>query len=74
MDNQDKQVYKKQIQLGTKPIQLRTFASGDVNYVFAACDRPTVIYSQNRKLVYSNLNEGEVRGFLGRAGGEPAAA
>ena len=56
---------KKQIQLGTKPIQLRTFASGDVNYVFAACDRPTVIYSQNRKLVYSNLNEGEVRGVSG---------
>jgi DNA damage-binding protein 1 len=33
-----------------------------VSYVFAACDRPTIIYSQNRKLIYSNLNEGEVRG------------
>jgi DNA damage-binding protein 1 len=52
---------KKQIQLGTKPIQLRTFTSGGVSYVFAACDRPTIIYSQNRKLIYSNLNENEVR-------------
>ncbi|KAI8467206.1 MAG: mono-functional DNA-alkylating methyl methanesulfonate N-term-domain-containing protein [Monoraphidium minutum] len=51
---------KKQIQLGTKPIQLRTFTSGGVSYVFAACDRPTIIYSQNRKLIYSNLNENEV--------------
>jgi DNA damage-binding protein 1 len=28
--------------------------------VFAASDRPTVIYSSNKKLVFSNLNEGEV--------------
>ena len=53
---------KKQIQLGTKPILLRTFTSGGVGYVFAACDRPTIIYSQNRKLIYSNLNENEVGG------------
>lgn len=52
---------KKQIQLGTKPILLRTFTSGGVGYVFAACDRPTIIYSQNKKLIYSNLNENEVR-------------
>lgn len=60
---------KKQIQLGTKPIQLRTFAAGGVSYVFAACDRPTIIYSQARKLVYSNLNEGEVRAGGGGGGG-----
>lgn len=30
------------------------------NHVFAASDRPTVIHSMNGKLVYSNLNEGEV--------------
>ena len=36
--------------------------------VFAASDRPTVIYSSNRKLLYSNLNENEVwlAGCLGR--------
>jgi len=30
------------------------------NHVFAASDRPTVIHCQNDKLIYSNLNEGEV--------------
>lgn len=30
--------------------------------MFAASDRPTVIYSANRKLLYSNLNENEVCG------------
>lgn len=30
-------------------------------HVFAASDRPTIIYSSNRKLLYSNLNENEVR-------------
>jgi len=29
--------------------------------VFAASDRPTVVYSSNRKLMFSNLNENEVR-------------
>jgi hypothetical protein len=28
--------------------------------VFAASDRPTIIYSSNRKLLYSNLNENDV--------------
>ena len=30
--------------------------------VFAASDRPTIMYSANKKLLYSNLNENEVRG------------
>jgi DNA damage-binding protein 1 len=33
--------------------------------VFAASDRPTVIYSANRKLLYSNLNENEVSEWVG---------
>lgn len=28
--------------------------------MFAASDRPTIIYSASRKLLYSNLNENEV--------------
>ena len=40
--------------------------------VFAASDRPTVIYSANRKLLYSNLNENEVGGADGRMGGQLA--
>lgn len=29
--------------------------------MFAASDRPTIMYSANKKLLYSNLNENEVR-------------
>ena len=46
--------------LGTKPITLRRFRSGGEGHVFAASDRPTVIYSANKKLLYSNVNEDEV--------------
>ncbi|KAL4855081.1 DNA damage-binding protein 1 [Chlorella vulgaris] len=53
-------VDRKKIALGTKPILLRTFRSRGAAAVFAASDRPTVIYSANRKLLYSNLNENEV--------------
>jgi len=31
-----------------------------VGGVFAACDRPAVIYSHNHKIMYANLNENEV--------------
>ena len=51
---------RKKICLGTKPIMLRTFRSSGTSYVFAASDRPTVIYSSNKKLLYSNVNENEV--------------
>jgi hypothetical protein len=51
---------RKHILLGTKPIMLRAFKSKGVSHVFAASDRPTVIYSANKKLLYSNLNENEV--------------
>jgi hypothetical protein len=52
---------RKKICLGTKPIMLRTFRSNGTAYVFAASDRPTVIYSSNKKLLYSNVNENEAR-------------
>ena len=42
---------------------LRTFRSNGTSYVFAASDRPTVIYSSNKKLLYSNVNENEVRAY-----------
>lgn len=51
---------RKKICLGTKPIMLRSFRSNGVSHVFAASDRPTVIYSSNKKLLYSNVNENEV--------------
>ncbi|KAH9288236.1 hypothetical protein KI387_032353 [Taxus chinensis] len=51
---------RKKISLGTKPITLRTFCSKSTTHVFAASDRPTVIYSSNKKLLYSNVNLKEV--------------
>lgn len=51
---------RKKLSLGSKPITLKTFHSNGVAHVFAASDRPTVIYSSNKKLLYSNVNENEV--------------
>ncbi|KAF9999405.1 DNA damage-binding protein 1a, partial [Modicella reniformis] len=52
----------KRISLGTQPIMLRSISSnnGAANHVFACSDRPTVIYSSNRKLLFSNVNLKEV--------------
>ncbi|KAF8930905.1 DNA damage-binding protein 1a [Dissophora ornata] len=52
----------KRISLGTQPIMLRQISSsrggtgGASSHIFACSDRPTVIYSSNRKLLYSNVN------------------
>lgn len=51
---------RKKLSLGSKPITLKTFHSNGIAHVFAASDRPTVIYSSNKKLLYSNVNENEV--------------
>lgn len=42
--------------LGTQPIVLKTFQTGGATNIFAASDRPTVVYSKNQKLLYSNVN------------------
>lgn len=51
---------KKKVTLGTQPTILKTFRSLSTNNVFACSDRPTVIYSSNHKLVFSNVNLKEV--------------
>ncbi|KAI4468344.1 dna repair/rna processing cpsf family [Holotrichia oblita] len=51
---------KKKVTLGTQPTVLRTFRSLSTSNVFACSDRPTVIYSSNHKLVFSNVNMREV--------------
>ena len=51
---------KKKVILATQPIVLRKFRTGAVSNVFACSDRPTVIYSSNQKLVFSNINLKEV--------------
>ena len=50
----------KRIALGTQPIGLKTFSSRDKTYVFASSDRPTVVYHSSGKVLYSNVNRGEV--------------
>lgn len=51
---------KKKVTLGTQPTVLRIFRSLSTMNVFACSDRPTVIYSSNHKLVFSNVNLKEV--------------
>ena len=51
---------RKRVSLGTQPIALNTFATKDAVSVFACSDRPTVIYSSNHKLLFSNVNLKEV--------------
>ncbi|KAL0476643.1 DNA damage-binding protein 1 [Acrasis kona] len=56
--------YKK-ISLGTKPITLSPFMSKGQMNVFACSDRPAVIYSQNKKLLFSNVNQKDVSFMCG---------
>lgn len=51
---------RKKVTLGTQPTVLRQFRSLSTSNVFACSDRPTVIYSSNHKLVFSNVNVKEV--------------
>ncbi|CAH1759117.1 8184_t:CDS:10 [Entrophospora sp. SA101] len=51
---------KKHLSLGTQPIILIPFISNGKNHVFAASDRPTIIYSDNNKLLYSSVNTKDV--------------
>src|ERR1700712_4755615 len=51
---------RKKITLGTQPTVLKTFSSSSTTNIFACSDRPTVIYSSNNKLVFSNVDLKEV--------------
>jgi len=51
---------RKKVTLGTQPTTLKSFRSNVTVNVFACSDRPTVIYSSNHKLVFSNVNLKEV--------------
>ncbi len=45
------------MRIGPQPIVLSTFKAKNVRNVFAASDRPSVIYAgSNQKLLYSNVN------------------
>ena len=47
---------KKKIALGIHSTTLQLFHAFDANHVFASSDRPTVIYSNSNKLVFSTVN------------------
>ena len=51
---------RKRVTLGTQPVTLSLFRSKGALHIFAACDRPTVLYSSSRKVVLSNVNQGHV--------------
>ncbi|KAI9016775.1 CPSF A subunit region-domain-containing protein [Hyaloraphidium curvatum] len=57
---------KRVITLGTQPITLTRFldSNGHEN-VFVGCDRPTVVHSQNRKMLYSQMNLKEALSMSG---------
>lgn len=50
---------EKRAGLGGKAISLKEFKQGGARCVFAACDRPTVIYLGTGKLLLSSVNVGE---------------
>ncbi|KAH9372440.1 hypothetical protein HPB48_012863 [Haemaphysalis longicornis] len=65
---------KRKVKLGTQPTLLKAFKSLSTTSVFACSDRPTVIYSVNHKLVFSNCEpqrgQPHVRPELGRLSGQ----
>ena len=50
----------KTVSLGARPVTLRAFRNKGARHVFAGSDRPTVIYGNNGKLVFSNVNVPDV--------------
>lgn len=50
----------KVVAIGVKPLSLSAFTMAGVPYVFAATDRPAVVYARNGKLIYSPVNEQDV--------------
>jgi len=46
----------KKIAVGTKAVKLTTLYSKGEKHVFAASDKPTIIYGNNKKLMFSNVN------------------
>ncbi len=51
---------RKSVSLGTQPVTLKLFKSQHSMHVFAGSDRPTIIYSNSKKLVYANVNLNEI--------------
>lgn len=50
----------KKVALGTQPVGLACFRNNGMVCVFVASDRPAVVYCSGGKLLYANVNMGEV--------------
>jgi len=48
--------FRSKFSLGTQPITLRQIKYNNRSYIFAASDQPTIIYSSNNNLNFSNVN------------------
>lgn len=55
---------RKKVPLGRTPVSLSVFKTPSAMLVFCACDRPTVVYSQSRKLVFSNVNLSDITSMV----------
>eukprot|EP00033_Pygsuia_biforma_P001101 GCRY01001253.1.p1 GENE.GCRY01001253.1~~GCRY01001253.1.p1 ORF type:complete len:1121 (+),score=337.54 GCRY01001253.1:198-3560(+) len=47
---------RRKVTLASQPVHLNTFSSRGTQHVFAASDRPAVLFSNNNKLLFSNVN------------------
>lgn len=47
---------RKAVSLSSGPVSLSTFTNNEELHVFAASDRPSVVYSRGNKLLYSSVN------------------
>jgi len=54
---------RRKLVIGARPISLTCFINRGALCVFAACDRSTVIYSRNSKLLFSVVNIPECTGM-----------
>ncbi|KAL6581904.1 DNA damage-binding protein 1a [Orobanche minor] len=55
---------RKKVSLGSSPLTLQTFTLKNTTHVFAACGSPTVIYSINKKLLFSQLDHPKEVNFV----------
>ena len=55
---------RKRVPLGRTPVSLSVFKTSSAILVFCACDRPTVVYCQSRKLVFSNVNLSDITSMV----------
>ncbi|ETO30080.1 hypothetical protein RFI_07039 [Reticulomyxa filosa] len=56
---------QKRVTLGSHPIRLSPFTYDNRYYVFAGCDRPSIIYQAKSRAYYNNINSNEMNYLCG---------